>query len=70
MLKLIVVLHLVGTENCLADIFTKAVDKDTFLKMRAALHNTAMDDGVDALYSRVRRAANLFSELLGRVGGI
>ena len=69
-LKMVVALHLVGTENCLADIFTKAVDKDTFLKMRATLHKTATDDGVDALYSRVRRAANLFSELLGKVGGI
>ena len=69
-LKLLVTLYLVGTDDCLADIFTKAVDKDTFLKMRAALHNSAADDGMDALYGRARKAAKIFSDLLGRIGGI
>ena len=34
-----VILHLVKTENMVADIFTKAVDEHTFVKMRGELHN-------------------------------
>ena len=69
-LKSIIKLHLVGTEYCLADIFTKAVDKDTFLRLRAVLHNQRMDEGAAGIYSRTRRAIDMLSELLGRIGGI
>ena len=33
-----------GTKFCLADIFTKATDSDTFARMRAVIRNSAEDD--------------------------
>ena len=42
--RLLVACHHVGTKFCLADIFTKATDGDTFARMRAVLRNTAEDD--------------------------
>ena len=49
-LRLIMETALVPTTEMLADIFTKAVDKDTFIKMRRHLLNI----GGDAAYATVR----------------
>ena len=50
-LKLLIKLELVPSEECLADIFTKCVDKDTFNKMRAVLLNVVMDKTSTATYA-------------------
>ena len=42
--RLLVACHHVGTKFCLADIFTKATDSDTFARMRAVIRNSAEDD--------------------------
>ena len=42
--RLLVACHHVGTKFCLADIFTKATDGDTFARMRSVIRNTAEDD--------------------------
>ena len=42
--RLLVACRHVGTKFCLADIFTKATDGDTFARMRSVIRNTAEDD--------------------------
>ena len=42
--RLLVACHHVGTKFCLADIFTKATDSDTFARMRSVIRNTAEGD--------------------------
>ena len=67
-LKLLMKLHLVPSADCLADIFTKAVDKDTFLRLRAVLLNMEMDGGIKAQISRALRAAKHMAAMLTRYG--
>ena len=71
-LKMVVKLYLVlvTSADCLADIFTKAVDKDTFIRLRAVLLNTEMDGGVKAQVSRALRAAKQLASLLCGYGGM
>ena len=52
-LRLIIALRLVRSEFCIADIFTKAVDKDTFFRMRNAMHNSSADESVKLLAIRM-----------------
>jgi len=58
-LKLLVKLYLVRSAECVADIFTKAVTKETFMRLRAVLHNlpyrTASTDAAARLASALAR---------------
>ena len=67
-LKLLTTLLLVPSADCLADIFTKAVDKETFIRLRAVLLNTDMDGGVQGQLARARRAAKYLASILARYG--
>ena len=67
-MKLIVNLHLVASENMIADIFTKAVDKDTFLRLRNNMLNMGASEPLRAAYGRVSRMVENVSRLLGRLG--
>jgi hypothetical protein len=69
-LKLVLKLYLVETASMIADIFTKAVDKDTFLKMRNNMLNLSADETVGATYARAARAAESLRKMLGRLGGV
>ena len=69
-LKGLTVLYLVTSENCLADIFTKAVDKDTFIRLRAVLLNLEMDGGIRAQLTRAMRAAKQLASVLSSYGGM
>ena len=65
-MRLLVVTGLVPTTDMIADIFTKAVDKDTFLKMRSWLLNTDGDDTSQANLSRVRKLAEALKNAIDR----
>ena len=60
-------LRYVKTKDQTADIFTKAVDKDTFLLMRRHLLNLGGDETGQAVQSRVAR---LVTQLTGLVNHI
>ena len=53
--KLLVATRLVPTAKMVADIFTKAVDKETFYLMRAHLLNLRADAGARASLGKVTR---------------
>ena len=69
-LKFILKLYLVPTASMIADIFTKAVDKDTFLKMRNNMLNLSADESIGATYARAARLMNSLRATLGRLGGV
>jgi hypothetical protein len=66
-LKLLVVLHLVRSAECVADIFTKAVTKDVFMRMRAVLLNLPHRD---AALDAAARLASALSRLPSRLFGV
>ena len=66
-MKLIVETHLVPTAKMIADIFTKAVDKETFMLMRAWLLNLADCESHRASLSRAYRMARALSDLVERL---
>jgi hypothetical protein len=51
--------------DMIADIFTKAVDKETFVLMRSWLLNTDGDSGQRAAYSRVAKLAAALQKAMG-----
>ena len=67
-LKLLTVLHLVPSADCLGDIFTKAVDKDTFIRLRAVMLNTSMDGGMKGEITRARKLAMYLASFISRYG--
>ena len=67
-LKLIVTLHLVPSEYMIADIFTKAVDKETFLRLRNNMLNLAAAEPLHVAYGRVMRMLESLSRLVSRLG--
>ena len=69
-LKFIIVLSLVRSEKCVADIFTKAVDQDTFLRMRSVLLNSANDGESTAAVARARRLIVSLGHTMKRVVGV
>jgi hypothetical protein len=54
-MKLLVALYLVRSAECVADIFTKAVDKATFMKMRAMLLNMPFAEASLSMASRIAK---------------
>jgi hypothetical protein len=58
-IRLLVTVKLISTNDMMADIFTKAVDKDTFLKFRMWLMNEPIKDR-----SRLGRAVQALAEAL------
>ena len=69
-LRLLLVLKLVPTESMIADIFTKAVDKDTFIRLRNNMNNATADEAVTATFARAARLIGSLREHLGRLGGV
>ena len=69
-LRLLVKLHLIKTESMIADIFTKAVDKETFLRLRNNMLNLSADEGIAVTYARAVRLLTSLREALGRLGGV
>ena len=67
-MKLLVKLHLVKSEFCIADIFTKAVDKETFLRLRNNMLNLGASESMLTMYGRAARMIENLSVLLGRLG--
>ena len=67
MLRLLIVTKLVPTKELIADIFTKAVDKDTFLLMRRNLLNLGGDESGQAVQSRVARLVTQLSGLVNHI---
>jgi hypothetical protein len=58
-LRLMIAVHLISTNDMMADIFTKAVDKDTFLKFRMWMYNEPIKDR-----SRFGKAVQALAEAL------
>ena len=56
-MRLLVATRLVPTTAMIADIFTKAVDKETFVLMRSWLLNMDGDIEQRAAYSRIAKLA-------------
>ena len=69
-MRLLVKLYLVKTEYMIADIFTKAVDKETFQRLRNNMMNVGGDENVAGMYARASRMMVKMSDTLGRFGGI
>ena len=67
-LKLLVKLYLVKSEYMIADIFTKAVDKDTFLRLRNDILNLGASDSLGATYSRLSRMVDSLKAGMSRLG--
>ena len=64
-MRLLIATRLVATADMIADIFTKAVDKETFVLMRSWLLNTDGDSGQRAAYSRVAKLAAALQKAMG-----
>ena len=62
-MKLIVVPFLVPTGQMPADVFTKAVDEETFYYCKHTLHNTKRDD---YLTRKTKRLAAALASAMGR----
>ena len=60
----------VPTDEMIADIFTKCLDKDSFLYLRGHLLNTANDSKSGALFLKARRAMRSLNGMLSRMGGM
>ena len=58
-LRLMIAVHLISTNDMMADIFTKAVDKDTFLRFRMWMFNEPIKDR-----SRFGKAVQALAEAL------
>ena len=69
-LRCIMTLMHVPTDEMVADIFTKCLDKDSFLYLRGHLLNTANDSKAGALFLKARRAARSLGDMLSRMGGL
>jgi len=67
-MRLLVKLYLVKSEFCIADIFTKAVDKETFLRLRNNMLNLAAAESMVTAYGRATRMMANLSALIGRLG--
>ena len=67
-MQLLVKLYLVKSEFCIADIFTKAVDKETFLRLRNNILNLAASESMVTSYGRASRMLESLSALIGRLG--
>ena len=52
-MRLIVACKLVSTKFMIADVFTKATDRDTFLRMRDVLRNTGELTGAESLAHKI-----------------
>ena len=62
-LRLLIATQLVSTNDMMADVFTKAVDKDTFLRCRMWLFNEPIKDR-----SRLGKAVQALAEALCKAG--
>ena len=60
-MRLVVVCKLVATQFMIADIFTKATDEDTFLRMRHELRNEPIEE-------YAARTKSLLTRILQRIG--
>ena len=67
-LKMLVTLKLIGTDYMIADIFTKAVDKDTFLRLRNNMLNAANDVYARFSFEKASRYIRAASDFLSRMG--
>ena len=67
-LKLLVKLYLVQSEYMIADLFTKAVDKETFLRLRGDMLNMEPHGGSWAAEGRIGRALRSLSSAMGGTG--
>ena len=66
-LRMLIVTKLVPTKELIADVFTKAVDKDTFLLMRRHLLNLGGDESGQAVQARVARLAAQLAGLVNHM---
>ena len=69
-LKMLISLKLIGTDYMIADIFTKAVDKDTFLRLRNNMINASNDQYARLSFVKASRYIQAASEFLSRWGPI
>jgi|NorSeaMetagenome_1021524.scaffolds.fasta_scaffold112885_1 hypothetical protein len=64
-LRLFIVVKLIPTKEMIADIFTKAVEKDTFILMRKHLLNLGGDVANQVVHGRATRMARKLADLIG-----
>ena len=65
-MRMLVACRLVPTTEMVADIFTKAVDKDTFILMTKWLLNLDADCEQRACYARASRLVRMLGDLVDR----
>ena len=63
-LRLFILVRLVPTKEMMADVFTKAVDKDTFILMRKHLLNLGGDVANQVVHGRASRMARKLADLI------
>ena len=63
-LRLFIATLLISTKEIIADIFTKAVEKDIFILMRKHLLNLGGDTAHHVMHGRASRAARSLLELI------
>ena len=63
-LRLFILVKLVPTKEMIADVFTKAVDKDTFVLMRKHLLNLGGDVANQVVHGRATRMARKLADLI------
>lgn len=66
-LRLFIATLLISTKEMIADIFTKAVEKDIFILMRKHLLNLGGDTAHHVMHGRASRAARILLELIQRL---
>jgi len=66
-LRLMIAVELVSTKEMIADVFTKAVDKETFALMRKHLLNQVEDKAYKATHTRASRLAGKLAEMIGNL---
>ena len=63
-MRLMLKLYLVGTKFMMADIFTKATDKETFERMRDHIMNVSNSRSNRKGRDRIQQAAEMIGQLI------
>ena len=66
-MRLMVTLHLVSTKHMIADIFTKATEKETFERMRDYIMNVSNARSSRKGRDRIQQAADLIGRLVSSI---
>ena len=66
-LRFFILVMLIPTKEMIADVFTKAVDKDTFILMRKHLLNLGGDVANQVVHGRATRLARKLADLISQL---